>query len=325
MNITSIQSYNNTPVSNKYKNQKTYYNYKYNVNQNASPSFGDAPKGLTNFVHDHFTVPVMKLGAKIFKNPNENLLNHMQTLRSAIISGVYMYRTLNNDQLEETKKKTLAVNQFLTFVAATAIGYCLDSALNKMSEGISFNYADKKLKLALEANKDDKVFARAVEELETSKKVYNSSYDFFKDLKKSKTNNDVKAALEKFKKSINIAEAENKINVTLNKLVTDAKEQTDVKKLKKSVKEEFEKSIFKPSQASDFIEDFVKSLSKDHSISDLKKYKEFFGTMKNNLVGVGVLKKIAIFTTVYRLISPIAVTPIANMLGNKMFEKKEKQ
>ena len=37
---------------------------------------------------------------------------------------------------------------------------------------------------------------------------------------------------------------------------------------------------------------------------------------------MGVLKKLAVFGTVYRFIGPVAVTPFANMIGNKLAEAK---
>lgn len=39
--------------------------------------------------------------------------------------------------------------------------------------------------------------------------------------------------------------------------------------------------------------------------------------------GMGILKKLAVFGTVYRFISPVAVTPLANMIGNKLAESRD--
>ena len=33
---------------------------------------------------------------------------------------------------------------------------------------------------------------------------------------------------------------------------------------------------------------------------------------------MGVLKKLAVFGTVYRFLGPVAVTPVANWIGNKL-------
>ena len=44
--------------------------------------------------------------------------------------------------------------------------------------------------------------------------------------------------------------------------------------------------------------------------------------LESLLKGMGVLKKIVVFGTVYRFLSPVAVTPLASWIGNKYFAKK---
>ncbi|MBQ8669040.1 hypothetical protein IJ472_04620 [bacterium] len=44
--------------------------------------------------------------------------------------------------------------------------------------------------------------------------------------------------------------------------------------------------------------------------------------LESLLRGMGVLKKIVVFGTVYRFLSPVAVTPLASWIGNKYFAKK---
>lgn len=50
---------------------------------------------------------------------------------SAITSGMYMYRTLVNDKMDKDRKKTLAVNQFLTFALSTLGALTIDSRMKK--------------------------------------------------------------------------------------------------------------------------------------------------------------------------------------------------
>jgi len=50
---------------------------------------------------------------------------------SAITSGVYMYRTLTNDKMDKDRKKTLAVNQFLTFLVSTLGALLIDSRMKE--------------------------------------------------------------------------------------------------------------------------------------------------------------------------------------------------
>lgn len=58
------------------------------------------------------------------------LMNHLMTVGSTILSGFYVIRTLGNKDLEEKKKKTLAINQTLVFLLSTITCYTVDSWIN---------------------------------------------------------------------------------------------------------------------------------------------------------------------------------------------------
>lgn len=68
--------------------------------------------------------------AKIVKN-KDNAIKFFLIGGSAITSGVYMQRTLTNDKMDSDRKKTLAVNQFLTFLLSTAGALTIDSRMKK--------------------------------------------------------------------------------------------------------------------------------------------------------------------------------------------------
>lgn len=59
------------------------------------------------------------------------LMNHLMTFGSVILSGFYVIRTLDNKNLDEKKKKTLALNQSAVFGVSTILCYTLDGLLNK--------------------------------------------------------------------------------------------------------------------------------------------------------------------------------------------------
>ena len=44
--------------------------------------------------------------------------------------------------------------------------------------------------------------------------------------------------------------------------------------------------------------------------------------LESRLRGMGVLKKLVVFGTVYRFLAPVAVTPFATMIGNKLVHAK---
>lgn len=68
--------------------------------------------------------PIIGLASK-FKN-SDNLFQHCLTVGSVITSGLYMEKTLTNDKFDKDRKKTLAVNQGLTFLVSTIGAYSLD-------------------------------------------------------------------------------------------------------------------------------------------------------------------------------------------------------
>ena len=90
---------------------------------------------FTDGIAKHFTSkivnskPIVGLASK-FKD-SDNLFQHCLTIGSVITSGLYMQKTLTNDKLDKDRKKTLAVNQGLTFVVSTFGAYGLDKYVKR--------------------------------------------------------------------------------------------------------------------------------------------------------------------------------------------------
>jgi hypothetical protein len=72
---------------------------------------------------------------------SDNLFQHCLTTGSIITSGLYMQKTLTNDKLDKDRKRTLAVNQGLTFVVSTIGAYTLDKSLKNWWENVTAKYA----------------------------------------------------------------------------------------------------------------------------------------------------------------------------------------
>lgn len=105
---------------------------------------------FTDFIAEHFTKPVFdnkyvdKFADKV--KSSENLFKHFMAVGSLITSGMYMQKTLANKDLDKDRKRTLAVNQGLTFVVSTAGAYFLDSKLNNWWDKVTVKYAGAKFK-----------------------------------------------------------------------------------------------------------------------------------------------------------------------------------
>ena len=70
---------------------------------------------------------------------------HMATLGSLITSGVYVERTLRNKDLDNEKKKTLAINQGLCFLVPTFCAYLADHQLRGIIKEKEYRYAGRQL------------------------------------------------------------------------------------------------------------------------------------------------------------------------------------
>lgn len=93
---------------------------------------------------------------------NDNLFKHFLAIGSAITSGMYMYKTITNKKLEDDRKNTLAVNQFLTFLLSTAGAYLLDGSLKSWWDKQTVKYAAKSFE-------DPALYKEFLEELNDAK------------------------------------------------------------------------------------------------------------------------------------------------------------
>ena len=81
-----------------------------------------------------------KLSKKLTKFPG-SMTEHMATLGSAITSSVYMARTLQNKDLDDDKKKTLAINQGLCFVVPTICAYTVNHLISDFNKKLEYRYS----------------------------------------------------------------------------------------------------------------------------------------------------------------------------------------
>lgn len=114
-----------------------------NAAKGSSKSGGLYDK-FTDFIAKHFSAPLLNSSklqnaADKYKD-SEFLFNHVATVTSAVISGVYMQRTLANKNLEDDKKKILAINQGLTFAISTSLSYLIDAKLNSWWERVTARF-----------------------------------------------------------------------------------------------------------------------------------------------------------------------------------------
>lgn len=84
-----------------------------------------------------------------------NMTTHMSALGSTLISGMYAVRTLQNDKLDPEKRKTLAINDVLTWGISTLGAYYLDSKLGEVCDKATTRFAANYLLDNPEARRTD--------------------------------------------------------------------------------------------------------------------------------------------------------------------------
>ena len=138
---------------NQVQQQKQEINNNIN-NDKSNVAFKGKDKGagpIARFFAKIFSKPmiesdfVSKLASKLNKIPG-TVTEHMATFGSLLTSGMYVTRTLNKDDLEPDRRRTLAINQALCFVVPTIAAYTVNKLINKWVKEQGYRYTGLKNK-----------------------------------------------------------------------------------------------------------------------------------------------------------------------------------
>lgn len=302
ISINTLNSSYNTKFNNnqKYKSQPKFTS---NVATEAAQAISETTKGKSSVfkpitdaydkciesIAKNFTAKIvdsrpMNYIADKFKNSG-NLYQHCMTLGSLITSGLYMEKTLTNDKLDKDRKKTLAVNQGLTFVVSTAGAYSLDKYLKNWWENVTAKYVGYQL--------DDANFLKDFKDVKLAISEVN------KGLKSNSSANVDKLAEEVKKQNTNMSETAKKY---FEHAIKKAKQNAD----------DGVKSVEKLD-----LKKYIDKLVGDKKIPALSK--ELSGKIK----GMGLLRTMLVFGFVYRFFVPVVVTKPANWLCDKYLSHKK--
>lgn len=257
--------------------------------------FSDFYDKCTDAVAKHFSAKIvdskpMNYVADKLKNSN-NLFQHCLTTGSLITSGLYMEKTLTNDKLDKDRKKTLAVNQGLTFVISTAGAYSLDKYLKKWWENVTAKY------VGLQVND---------EKFHTNFKKINEGIEEINKKLKQDPKADVNKIAEEVKKSMGMPKkGENGYKGCteyLEHAVKGAIEDAD----------DVVKSVDKL-DLNKYIDKLVKAKSMPKLSSELS----------DRIKGMGLLRTMLVFGFIYRFFVPVVVTKPANWLCEKYLSNKK--
>lgn len=160
LNTNHVNSQYNNYNSNNNKPQKRYAGISYNTQptfkgievptkSKVLAPFHRAMDSITSWISRNYTdkLYTSKLADYLAKKTDKlgSVVDHMQVMGSIIISGMYMTETLRNKQLDEDRRRTLAINQGLTFAVSTIGSYVIDDMLDSKWEKLTTKYASKEL------------------------------------------------------------------------------------------------------------------------------------------------------------------------------------
>ena len=162
MNISlNTTNYNTQYYNNKSSNfgNKTQNNLLYNNNPSFT-SLNNVPQKsqflnpiskafdkFTDWISKNYTDKLYTswLAKKLAQKTDklDSVVDLMSIAGSVVISGMYMFQTLRNPNLDEDRRKTLAINQGLTFAVSTLGSVLIDNSLDKWWEGKTQKYVEK--------------------------------------------------------------------------------------------------------------------------------------------------------------------------------------
>lgn len=144
MKVTQVQSYNQnyrTPFGSQKLQSSTSFT---GLGSSISKGYDNFVEGIAKKYYVGFYNSGLGRGfAKMTdgKKWASNMTTHMSVLGSTLISGMYVVRTLSNDKLDEKRRKTLAINDALTWGVSTAGMYFADKKLGNWWEGVTTRFA----------------------------------------------------------------------------------------------------------------------------------------------------------------------------------------
>ncbi len=250
-----------------------------------------------------------------------NYQQHIVAAVGLVLSGFYMADTARSKNIEEDQKMPLIMNQGVVSIGSTVGGYTLDNYLTKKLNNFTevFNIANisnsqiQKAMVKMHANKDNLEKSDFEELFGLIKNQQgNKTYTYEKEIKESF---EVDSSLIKqLKKGLKKQPQDEILKTTIEEInAIDPKSLDKVTKMNSIFLKNMEKS---PTMKRMFSHNGFKQ--------SLKIVTENQKGLSQLMTGLKIAKSLMVFGLIYRFISPVIATPIANNLSAKIESKKNK-
>jgi len=297
MKINSINSQYNYNKALKNKNQQP----------NAAPSFkGSVPQPVVNGLSKFYegvakTKPFQKF-IKGFSNSN-NTFTHLLVAESCILSGFYMINTLRNKKIKKEQKPQMLINDTLTLGVSTAGAYLVEDKITNVVAKASEKYFANHKDFYTDLGKKAQEAAKSSDKSKLLEKVGEVAGKTGEEL--TKGIDDVAAMVGSHLKGI-VGES--------GKLKTFQIEPEKLDAVKASVKNAVSGNAGNVDKAKDAVKGLVDDVY--NSAAARSEADKIFS-------GINKLKVLVIFGIIYRYLGPVVITPIANKISSKFFDKKK--
>ncbi|MBQ8635649.1 hypothetical protein IJ425_05810 [bacterium] len=234
---------------------------------------------------------------KSFSKSNKTF-THILAAESCLLSGFYMLTTLTNKKIKKEQKPQMIINDALTLGVSTAGAYVLDDKVSKMVSKMSDNYFLKHQDFYINQAK------AAAENVQKS-----GILDSIGETAANATEDNIKAITDKIAQQAGKIVAKGKdlkaFEITSDKLKAVQEGVSNAITANKGNSEAAKKA------AMSFIDDV---------------YDKLAGKIEADKIipGINKIKTLVIFGIIYRYLSPVIMTPIANKISAKFFDKKDK-
>lgn len=303
-------------------NNQYQYNAGRKINKNASnvnnnPSFGG--------VKDVVAQPLSKLYDSVAGNgkfqkfvskfSRTNSFTHLMVAESCFLSGFYMINTLRNKKIKKEQKPQMLINDALTLGVSTAGAYLLDDKVSNVVTKVADKYFANNQSFYVDRAKN-----LAEKALGDGSKVKDKVVEVFQN--KSGLLDDIGAAAMNVTDD-GIGAITKKLGEQLSGIVAKGKEtgafQITGEKLKQ-VQEGVTNAITSNKGKAEEAKKAIVG-----QLDDV--YGKLAGKIEADKImpGINKIKTVIIFGLIYRYLGPVLVTPLANKLSSKFFDKKNPQ
>ncbi len=271
--------------------------------QKSAPSFkGGATDLMASFYQKTASTKPYQSLIKGFSK-SDKTFTHLLVMESCFLSGFYMINTLKNKKIEKEQKPQMIINDALTLGVSTAGAYLAEDKITdvvmKGAEKYFTKHGDFYRNLGKKAQ--EKMTVTPKEEL--LQKVGEVV---------SKTGEELKNGLDDITQTIgsqlkNIVGEEGKL-----KAFQITKENMDT--VANSVKTAVNDNLNNAKGAKNAVKGIVDGLYESSAARE---------QADKVLPGINKLKVLVIFGLIYRYLGPVVITPIANKISSKFFDKKQ--